>query len=83
MTDEDIGMNAEMDFAITGGSPSSFMNHFTVTRTGSRTADLRIAQEFDREAIDFFTFTITVTDRGTTPLPDVITRCVNIIVRYS
>ena len=81
VTDADIGINALVDFDITGGSPASFMNHFSVIRTGDRTADLRIAQEFDRENIDFFQFTITVTDRGTPGLTDTISRCLNVIVR--
>lgn len=83
MTDADIGINAEADFAITGGSPAAYANHFSVMRTGSRTANLLVAQEFDREDIDFFQFTITVTDRGTPALTDTISRCVNVIVRYN
>lgn len=83
MTDADIGVNAMMDFAITGGSPSTYTNHFRVVRTGDRTANLVITGGFDREAVDFFQFTITVTDRGTPGLTDTITRCVNIIVRYN
>ena len=83
MTDADIGINAEQDFAITGGSPATYANYFSVMRTGSRTADLMISREFDREDIDFFQFTITVTDRGTSGLTDTISRCLNVIVRYS
>ena len=82
MTDADIGINALVDFAITGGSPASYVNHFSVVRTGDRTADLRITQEFNRENIDFFQFTITATDRGTPGLTDTITRCLNVIVRF-
>lgn len=82
MTDADIGINAEVDFAITAGSQAA-SNHFSVTSTGTRIADLRIISEFDREAIDFFSFTITVTDRGSPSLTDTIFRCINIIVRYS
>ena len=81
VTDRDIGTNAEMDFAFSAGSPSNFANFFSVTKTGSRSADLSITREFDRENIDFFQFTIIVTDQGTPQLTDSIVRCVNIIVR--
>ena len=84
VTDADIGINSEVDFAITGGSPASYINHFSVVSTGSRTANLIITQEFDRENIDFYQFTITATDRGMPPLSNLITisRCLNVIVRY-
>ena len=67
-----------MDFTI---SPSTVASFFSVTKTGSRTADLRIIGEFDREAINFFQFTITATDQGSPQLADSVVRCVNIIVR--
>lgn len=81
VTDRDIGTNAEVDFAISAGSPSNVANFFSVTKTGIRTADLSIIREFDREAIDFFQFTIIATDQGSSQLTDSIVRYVNIIVR--
>ena len=83
VTDADIGTNAIMDFAITSGSPATYSNHFSVVKTGDRTADLLIAQEFDRESIDSFQFMVTVTDQGTPGRMDTIDRCVNILVSYN
>ena len=60
MTDEDIGINSEVDFSIDVAA----QDFFSLLSTGPLSAELNLINQFDRETTATYAFTIFVLDRG-------------------
>jgi hypothetical protein len=61
VTDADIGVNSEVDFSL--DSPAS--NLFFLQSSGPLSTQLLISHLLDRETVDFYSFSLFATDRGT------------------
>ena len=72
-TDDDYGLNAEIDYYIVSGDVT---DSFTINST---TGSLILTSELDREAGDPLVLTIAAIDRGLPPLSATITVTINIL----
>lgn len=76
VTDEDIGINSEVDFSL----DASVQDLFALMNTGPLSVDLHLINQLDRETTASYSFRIFVIDRGTPHLLGQTTILITVLV---